>query len=207
VSAVFTITLLFSIALIFLGIERITVGITSSGGSKGSRIGNIVLGVITIAISGLPMAFPLFAFEIIVFLISFGLLFTGIRRIMQGISSKTSDRWYRATLIGFGIFAIVFSVLVLLYPILTNYNNNAIRCISDFRNRMYNSRHDWPENYEFREYEKFIEVVIYEFLCIYCVWCSILVISYILIGSDSCKVNFHYKPHVFCRIYYTCIYI
>ena len=118
-SAVFTITLLFSIALIFLGIERIIIGMTSSGGSKESRIGNIVLGVIAIAISGLPIAFPLFAFEIIVFLISFGLLFTGIGRIMQGISSKTADRWYRATVIGIGIFAIVFSVLVLVYPILT----------------------------------------------------------------------------------------
>lgn len=64
VSAVFTVTLLyFSIALIFLGIERITVGVTSSGGSKESRIGNIVLGVIAIAVSGLPIAFPLFAFE------------------------------------------------------------------------------------------------------------------------------------------------
>jgi len=65
------------------------------------------------------MIFPLFAFEIIVFLISFGLLFTGIGRIMQGISSKTADRWYRATVIGIGIFAIVFSVLVSVYPILT----------------------------------------------------------------------------------------
>ena len=119
-SAVFTITLLFSIALIFLGIERIIIGMTSSGRSKESRIGNIVLGVIAIAISGLPIAVPLLAFEIIiVFLISFGLLFTGIGRIMQGISSKTADRWYRATVIGIGIFAIVFSVLVLVYPILT----------------------------------------------------------------------------------------
>jgi uncharacterized membrane protein HdeD (DUF308 family) len=32
---------------------------------------------------------------------------------------ETADRWYRATLIGIGIFAIVFSVLVLVYPILT----------------------------------------------------------------------------------------
>ena len=119
VSAVFTMTVLFSIALIFLGIERITVGMTSSGGSKESRIGNIVLGVISVGISGLPMIFPLFAFKIIVFLISFGLLFTGIGRIMQGISSKTADRWYRATVIGIGIFAIVFSVLVSVYPILT----------------------------------------------------------------------------------------
>jgi uncharacterized membrane protein HdeD (DUF308 family) len=119
VTALFIVTLLFSIALIFLGIERIIVGITSSGGSRGSRIGNIVLGVITITISGLPMIFPLFAFEIIVFLISFGLLFNGIGRIMQGVSSKTADRWYRVTVIGFGIFAIVFSVLVLVYPILS----------------------------------------------------------------------------------------
>jgi uncharacterized membrane protein HdeD (DUF308 family) len=119
VSAVFVIILLFSVALIFLGIERITVGITSSGGSKGSRIGNIVLGVITITISGVPMIFPLFAFEIVVFLISFGLLFSSIGRIMQGISSKTADRWYRATAIGFGIFAIAFSILVLVYPILS----------------------------------------------------------------------------------------
>jgi len=119
VSAVFIITLLFSIALIFLGIERFTVGITSSGGSKGSRLGNIVLGMITIAISGLALIFPLFAFEIMVFLISFGLLFSGIGRIMQGVSSKTADIWYRVTIIGFGIFAIVFSVLVLVYPILS----------------------------------------------------------------------------------------
>jgi hypothetical protein len=37
----------------------------------------------TSVLSGLPIAFPLLAFEIIVFLISFGLLFTGIGRITQ----------------------------------------------------------------------------------------------------------------------------
>ncbi|HET7344671.1 MAG TPA: hypothetical protein VFJ05_02215 [Nitrososphaeraceae archaeon] len=62
------------------------------------------------------MEFPIFTSAILVVLGAFALLFSGIARIIQGISGETSGS-YRAFLIGVGVVSIAVSLLVITHPI------------------------------------------------------------------------------------------
>jgi hypothetical protein len=51
--------------------------------------------------------FPLFAAGILIGLVTFGLLFVGIARIIHGITSKSISKWSRIFLLGVGILSSV----------------------------------------------------------------------------------------------------
>lgn len=110
-----TIILIVSLILLVVGIERTAVGIATLS-SRGSRFANIGLGVLIIAFSAILMEFPIFTSAILVVLGAFALLFSGIARIIQGISGETSGS-YRAFLIGVGVVSIAVSLLVITHPI------------------------------------------------------------------------------------------
>jgi uncharacterized membrane protein HdeD (DUF308 family) len=54
--------------------------------------------------------FPLFAAGILVGLVTFGLLFVGIARIIHGITSKSISKWSRIFLLGVGILSVSFMI-------------------------------------------------------------------------------------------------
>lgn len=74
--------------------------------TKSSRIGNIVLGGLTIGLGIVVLAFPLLATILLVTLLAVGLLFVGFARIIQGITNKNISRWSRKFLIGVGILSL-----------------------------------------------------------------------------------------------------
>jgi uncharacterized membrane protein HdeD (DUF308 family) len=89
----------------------------------------IVLGAIAIVLSlaiivdpalgigVLIFLFPIFAAFFLVTLLSVGLFFLGLARIIQGLGNKNISRWSRALLIGVGILSLAISFIVLAHPI------------------------------------------------------------------------------------------
>jgi uncharacterized membrane protein HdeD (DUF308 family) len=114
-----TLTFLLSITLLVVGIERIVTGITIlSKHSKSSRFGNIALGALAAILGIAVLAFPLFTTAVLVTLLALGLLFTGIARIIHGISDKNISKWSKGFLVGVGILSLAVSFMVFAYPAL-----------------------------------------------------------------------------------------
>lgn len=111
-----TLITLLSISLFVAGIERVAVGALSNL-AKSSRIGNIVLGAITMGLGIAVIAFPLITTIFLVTLLAFGLLFLGVARIIQGIRNKNISKWSRAFIIGVGIFSLAISSIVFTDPV------------------------------------------------------------------------------------------
>ena len=114
--AILTIILIMSVALLFIGIERICVGVAMTSSSRGSRFANIGIGLLIIAFSIVLMQFPVFTSAVLVVLAAIALLVSGISRIIQGISKKASGS-SRAFRIGVGVLSIAVSILVIAHPI------------------------------------------------------------------------------------------
>jgi uncharacterized membrane protein HdeD (DUF308 family) len=114
-----TITFLLSITLLVVGIERLVTGITTpSKHSKSSRYGNIALGALAALLGIAVLAFPVFTTGVLVTLLALGLLFTGIARIIHGISDKNISKWSKGFLVGVGILSLAVSFMVFAFPAL-----------------------------------------------------------------------------------------
>jgi uncharacterized membrane protein HdeD (DUF308 family) len=114
--AVYTIILMLAIALLIIGIERIATGIAPLP-SRSSRIANIGLGALAIAISVAVISFPVFTAGLLVTLAAISLLFVGIARIVQGVRNKDAPGWSRGFMVGVGVLSIAVSLLVIAHPI------------------------------------------------------------------------------------------
>ena len=111
-----TVSAALAAALIVIGIERIVTGF-SPVQSKSSRAGNIILGALVIGLSAAVLAFPLYATGFLVILLSVGLLFAGIARIIEGAASKHVSKGSRSLSIGVGILAVAISTMVFASPL------------------------------------------------------------------------------------------
>jgi uncharacterized membrane protein HdeD (DUF308 family) len=103
--------------LLVVGIERVAIGL-SSHIPRSSRISNIGLGALVIALGVVVIAFPLIATGILVGLVAFGLLFLGIARIIHGITAKRISKWSRIFLLAVGILSLAVSFMVFASPLL-----------------------------------------------------------------------------------------
>ena len=114
-----TITVLLSITLLVVGIERLVTGFTpSEQQQKSSRFGNIGLGALAALLGIAVMAFPLFTTGVLVTLLALGLLFTGIARVIHGISDKNTSKWSKGFLVGVGVLSLAVSFMVFASPAL-----------------------------------------------------------------------------------------
>jgi uncharacterized membrane protein HdeD (DUF308 family) len=111
-----TLIVLLSFTLLVVGFERIVAGMLPIL-TKSSRIGNIIAGVLTIGLGIAVISFPVFTSILLVTLLSLGLLFLGIARIIQGVSNKDISKWSRAFIISVGILSLVISLIVIAHPI------------------------------------------------------------------------------------------
>ena len=143
--AVFSIIVLISIVLLIIGIERVVIGmllyskpysneqqsVSSSFfssffiGRRSSPFTNIGLGIIAIALAIVALAFPLIATGVLIALVSFGLIFTGIARIIQGLAIRYHDKtrrsiskWYKVLTIGIGVLSITLAIIIIVSPAL-----------------------------------------------------------------------------------------
>jgi uncharacterized membrane protein HdeD (DUF308 family) len=114
---VHTISFLLAAALLVIGFERVATGFLPNQ-SKSSRLGNIALGALVIGLSLTVLAFPLFTTGFLAIVLAFGLLFSGIARIVQGASSKNGSKGSRTLMIGVGVLAVAISFMVFSTPLL-----------------------------------------------------------------------------------------
>ena len=112
---ILTVVLILSIGLLLIGIERVIMGIFSPLKKNIKKV-NIGLGILAIILSIISLAFPIFAIEILILIISFALMFIGITRILHVIKQPPAQKWLRAFSAGSGIFSIILSVLTMISP-------------------------------------------------------------------------------------------
>jgi len=108
---------LLSLTLLVVGIERVSIGFLPYIKKSSTRISNIVLGGLAIALAIIIIAFPIFTIWILVTLLALGLLFIGAARIVHGIFDKQTSKWSRIFLVAVGILSIGISFMVFINPL------------------------------------------------------------------------------------------
>ncbi len=109
-----SIVILVSVVLFFVGIEKIITGLFIAHRSRFATIG---LGILTIILAGLAMAFPIAAAIAIIYFIGFALMFDGFARIIDGVTNRINKGWIRGFVIGVGVLNVVIASLVLASPL------------------------------------------------------------------------------------------
>ena len=107
-----SVIVILSIILFFVGIEKIITGMFLPSKSRWTTVG---LGILVLIFAGLAISFPVATAFIVIIFIGIALLFSGIARVVEGMSGHHSG-WSRAFLIGVGILAIIISIAVLVSP-------------------------------------------------------------------------------------------
>ena len=114
--ATFTVVYILGIVLIFVGIERILIGIFSpSPGS--SRWGTIGLGIIVLIVAGIVVAYPLGSTVFILFVLAIALFCDGIARIVHSLAGRGMHGGSRIFGIIAGIFSIIIAILIMVSPL------------------------------------------------------------------------------------------
>jgi uncharacterized membrane protein HdeD (DUF308 family) len=108
---------LLSLTLLVVGIERVSIGFLPYIKKSSTRISNLVLGGLAIALAIIVIAFPIFTIGILVTLLALGLLFIGAARIVHGIFDKQTSKWSRIFLVAVGILSIGISLMVFINPL------------------------------------------------------------------------------------------
>lgn len=136
-SSISTTVLLLSLILLIIGIERICFGVVKATSTstttttttitatittkpskyKSSRIANIALGLLIIALSIVLMEFPVFSAALLIVLAAIALLIIGIARIIHAFREEDIHRATRKYLsVGVGILCIVVAILIIANP-------------------------------------------------------------------------------------------
>jgi len=111
------IVFLLSLTLLVVGIERISIAFLPYIRKSSTRISNIVLGGLAIALSIIVIGFPIFTMGLLVTLLAIGLLFIGVARIVHGVFDKQTSKWSRIFLVAVGILSIGISLMVFINPV------------------------------------------------------------------------------------------
>ncbi len=109
-----SVVLLISVVLLFVGIEKIVSGIFIAHRSRFATIG---LGILTIILAGLALAFPTAAALVIIYFLGFALMFDGFARIIDGVTNRFDRKWVRGFHIGVGVLNVIIATLVLVSPL------------------------------------------------------------------------------------------
>jgi uncharacterized membrane protein HdeD (DUF308 family) len=134
-SSISTTVLLLSLIFLIIGIERICFGVVKATSTTSttstttatittkpskytsSRIANIALGLLIIALSIVLMEFPVFSAALLIVLAAIALLVIGIARIIHTFREEDIHRATRKYLsVGVGILCIVVAILIIANP-------------------------------------------------------------------------------------------
>lgn len=109
------VVVLLSVVLLISGVELIAGGIFHYRSHRAAQIG---IGALVVVLAGLVIAFPLFSAFLVIGLMAFALLFSGVSSIVDGVGNKRMPGWARAFCIGIGALTIFVSGLSLLSPLI-----------------------------------------------------------------------------------------
>lgn len=117
--AALTYVFIFGIGLIFLGFARIGAAIFYSAGPGGMRVLAGIIGILCVIIGAYAVASPIVGAATLVYFFAFALMFAGIDRLVLAGSVKEgadTPSWLKYLTIIAGIFALIISFAVILYP-------------------------------------------------------------------------------------------
>ena len=110
--AIATMILVLSIVLIVIGIARILGAIFAKYLSDGIRAANFGIGILALALGAVALLYPDLTTEVLIYLLSFALLFNGVARLLIGGFGRAFPKWLRGFFVVVGLLTIVLSVLV-----------------------------------------------------------------------------------------------
>ena len=115
--ATLTYVFIFGIVLVILGISRFIAGFAAKNLTTGIRILLIIVGILAVVIGFYALAYPLVGAITLVYFFAFALLFLGFDRLaLAGTAKAEEGNWLKYLSIIVGIFAIIISFAILLYP-------------------------------------------------------------------------------------------
>ena len=110
--AVYTLELLLAFAMIFIGISRLTRGLSHRLFSKAHRVVDVIAGILGIVVGFAVLSFPLMGVITLIFLLAFATMVYGFGSIAIGAIVKRLPKWVRAFLIVMGLLAVIFAFAV-----------------------------------------------------------------------------------------------
>jgi uncharacterized membrane protein HdeD (DUF308 family) len=105
---------LLSVVLLISGMEMMAGGIFRYRSQRAAHIG---IGALLVILAGLAIAFPIFSAFVVIALVAFGLMLSGVSSIIDGVGNKRMPGWARAFSIGVGALSIFVSGLAILSPL------------------------------------------------------------------------------------------
>ena len=111
-----TLMILLNVGLLFIASGRIVTGVMAKHLSRAFRIVNVVAGISVFVLALMVFLFPIFNLAFLVALFAVALLVYGMSRIMIGGFVDILPGWVRGILVAGGIFTIIMSFIVLLFP-------------------------------------------------------------------------------------------
>lgn len=114
--AILTLIFILSIALLVIGIARVLIGIFAKYLSDGLRALNLGAGILALVLAILAIFYPRLATQMLIYLLSFALMFNGTVRIVIGGFAKVFPGWLRGLLVVVGVLTVALSVVVVISP-------------------------------------------------------------------------------------------
>ena len=111
--AVSSYVILVALVLIIAGFENILTGLLIA---HKFRLLTIGLGVFTIILAGLALAFPTAAARVVVLVLSFSLMLDGFTRVADGLTNKSDKKLVKGLTIAVGVLGIIISIGVNIIP-------------------------------------------------------------------------------------------
>jgi uncharacterized membrane protein HdeD (DUF308 family) len=105
---------LLSVVLLVVGMELMAGGIFHYRSQRAAQIG---IGALVVVLAGLVIVFPVFSAFVVIGLVAFALMFSGISSVIDGVGNKRMPGWARAFSIGVGALSIFVSGLALFSPL------------------------------------------------------------------------------------------
>lgn len=115
-TAIVTLIFILSIALLIVGIARLIIGVSAKYLSNGLRALNLGAGFLSIILAIVALLYPGLATQMLIYLLSFALMFNGIARVVIGGFGKTFPSWLRGLQVVVGLLTIVLSVVAVTFP-------------------------------------------------------------------------------------------
>lgn len=105
--------ILIAIVLVIAGFEKTITGLFIAHNLRFFTIG---LGVLTIILAGVTLAYHIAAARVLLLILGFSLMVDGFSRIADGLTNKSDKRLVRGFTIAVGILAIIISVGINIIP-------------------------------------------------------------------------------------------
>lgn len=110
---ILSLVIILAITLIVTGIEKIISGLFILHKSRFLTVG---LGILTIIIAGIALAYPILAALVVIWLLGFSLMVDGFSRIADGVTNKSNKKWIRGLTIGVGVLSVIIAFMIIGSP-------------------------------------------------------------------------------------------